>query len=634
MKRKTQFNQRPFFFLFSGLIITAFAVLVFLLILKSVYGRYEAADLYPNFDGLKNLIFGTNPDIAILNSEYTRNMLPAKNKFQDENIEIWKNFLDNLGERYEVLSDLDIENGHHSRYDLLVLPGSLSLSDQEIIQIKKFLQDGGSIYATGGTASYSSSGKWRGWELFSEVFGIRFAHEIGSEEKTKIHTLRGGQPLTSNIPAGFPLRVATWDRPIAVEVLDPRTRQLSFWYNYRLDEGLVREGIKQSTGIVYGNYGQGRFVWMGFEINSILGIKDDYIFFERLFNNSINWLLHGPIAYIKDWPNGYDAAAVISTSLVGNTSNIENLITILENENVPATFFIEPFIAKQSRSTVQRLSEHGEVAAMVDIGYIAADNQQANYLYNYETQLANLNSGLADLKGIINKEISGVLPYFGVYDENTIKAAINSGYKYLITDSLSDRSVPKIIIRGEDRIMSMTKTARDDYEIIRDKKLTLPEFQFYSYQEDIDRVLFERGLFFLKVHTEYQCKPENVNVIRAVIRDLKRKKFWITTAEQIHEWYKNKEYIELRTQRRGDRRVAITITNPGPALVNNLVVDVDLNTKAKRITIDTEIIGTKSARFKHIDGSQYLFLYINDLEPGESRTYYVDYDRLNDKPII
>jgi len=598
-----------------------------------VYGRYTTADLTPSIDGFKSLIFGTSPEIAILNSEYTHNMLPVKNNSLKENINTWKKFLDNLDQRYEILTDLDIERGDHFRYKLVVLPGSLSLSDREIIQLKKYLTNGGSIFATSGTASYSNNGKWRGWDFFSEVFGVRFAREISSEEKTKIHTLRGGLPLTSNIPTGFPLRVATWDKPIAVEVLDPRTTQLSFWYNYLLEEGLVREGIKQSAGIVYGNYGIGRFVWMGFEINSILGIEDDYIFFERLFNNSINWLTHGPIAYIRDWPQGFEAAAVISASITSNPSNIENLLTVLQNESIAGTFFIESFFARQNRILVKNISGFGEIAALVDVGYVDAVNGRANFLYDYQTQLANLNNSMQELEKITGKKINGVLPYFGLYDDNTIKSVIVSGFKYIITDSLTDRSVPKTIIRGEDRLMLITKTARDDYEIIRDNNLTLPEFQFFSYQEDIDRVLFERGLYMMKIHTDFQCRPENINVVRAVIRDLKRKKFWITTANEIQEWYKDKEYIEIRIQKRGNRRVEITVTNPGVNIINDLVVDIDLNEKAKRITIDTEIIGTKSAGFKHLDGSQFLFLQIDDLRPGESRTYYIDYDRVNDKPL-
>jgi len=87
----------------------------------------------------------------------------------------------------------------------------------------------------------------------------------------------------------------------------------------------------------------------------------------------------------------------------------------------------------------------------------------------------------------------------------------------------------------------ITKTARDDYEVIRDFGLTLPNYQLYTYQEDLDRILFEGGLYVFKMHTEYQAKPENIGVVRKIIKELKRKNFWITTASQISKWFERKE---------------------------------------------------------------------------------------------
>ena len=54
------------------------------------------------------------------------------------------------------------------------------------------------------------------------------------------------------------------------------------------------------------------------------------------------------------------------------------------------------------------------------------------------------------------------------------------------------------------------------------------EFQFYTYQEDIDRIAFEGGLFVFKVHPQYQCTEENIAVVEDVIRELKNKnKCWV-----------------------------------------------------------------------------------------------------------
>ena len=615
--------------LFSGIIVVGLALLVYLFVLKSVYGRFSTADMMPNFDVLKNFIFGSDTKVAILYSDYTKNMMPDGSSWLEDNVETWKKFLDNIELEYNIINDETIEKNLHNDYELIILPGSKSLSDREIINIKKFLIDGGSIFATSGTASYSDAGKWRGWDFFSEVFGVKYSKEIGNEDRTRIHTLRGGLPITANIPTGFPLRVATWDRPLAVEVLDPRTTQVSFWYNYRLEAGLVREGIKKSAGIAYGTYGKGRFVWMGFEINSIIGSQDDYIFFDRFFNNSINWLSFGPIAYIRDWPAGVDAAAVILPSLTKDAANITNLLPVLEQEKLQATFFVKPSQSANYKNLVKQVSRYGEIAPLVDVGYMNSVEDKYNKLDDYKNQLQNLKAAKNWIENITNKPVQGILPFYGLYDNNTINAVIESGYAYILTDSLTDRSVPKTVIRGENRIVSLTKTARDDYEIIRDFGLTSPEFQFYSYQEDLDRILFEGGLYLFKMHTEFQCKPENIPVIQNVIKELKQKKFWITTASEIQKWYEKKEYVEIRTKKSGKTRVTVTVTNPGKEIIDDLVLDIDLNDNAEKISIDTEIIGTKLAKFKHVVKSRFLNLQIDDLEPGESRTYYIDYDKVS-----
>ena len=618
-----------FFIIFSGLIILISAILIYYFILRGVYGRFDTSELIPQSNVLEDFLFGKKPEVGILYSKYTENTLPAGSTWLNDNISTWKKFLDNLNLKFEIISDQSIENGDHLKYRLLVLPGTKAMSEKEAMQIKKYLENGGSVFATGSIATYSDDGKWKGWEFFNQVFGMRFSHELKPDEYSKIHTICGSLPITANIPTGFPLKVATWDRPMAVEVLDPRTTQVSFWYNYRMDDGLVREEIKKSAGIAYGSYGTGRFMWMGFELNSIIGVQEDFVYFERLFNNSIKWLTYSPIAYVRDWPTGYDAAAVIMPVLTDDVDNIKNILPILKEEGISPTFFVDPIVAASNRQLIKQVSLYGEVGALVDIGYLSSINDRANKLNSYEEQLRKLNAAKSTIEKITSTNVLGILPYFGLFDQNTINAVINSGFKYILTDSLTDRSVPKTIIRGDRRIVSMTKTARDDYEVIRDFGLTLPEFQFYTYQEDLDRVLFEGGMYIFKVHTEYQCRSDYANVIRQVIKDLKKKKFWITTASEIQSWYEKRDYIEIRADRRGKTRVALKISNPGVDAINNLVVDLDLNDRAYNVSLGAELIGTKPASLKHSPGSSMIYLYVDDLKPGESRLYYLDYDKPN-----
>jgi len=623
-KKKGGINQG--LILLSGLVFLVGAVLTYFFILQGVYGSFDAKELIPDTNVIKGILNSNEPTVGVLYSQYTENMLPEGNTSLNDNITTWERFLDNSKSKYDIITDKTIELGQIAKYNLLVLPSSRSLSDKEISEIKKYIDGGGSIFATSGTASYSDDGKWRGWNFFTEVFGLNFKKEINNDKFTKLHTLRGNLPITANIPTGYPLRVATWDRPIAAEVMEPRTTQVSFWYNYKVDSGLVRENIRKSAGIASGTYGKGRFVWMGFEINSIVGAQDDYVYFDKLFNNSIKWLTYKPIAFAKDWPAGYDAAAMIAPVVNKDQYNIQNLLSVLKVKKVKATFFINSDIAKSNKELIRSLSRYGEIASLVDIGYLSSINDTINSLNDYDTQVQKLNNAKAVLKGITGEKVVGTIPYHGLFDQNTLRALINDGYNYVLTDSLTDRSVPKNIIIGGKRITTMTKTARDDYEVIRDFGLTQPEFQYYTYQEDVDRILFEGGMYVFKMHTEYQCDTSNIKVVGKVINELKKKNFWIATGDDIQKWYAEKSNVQIRTDQRGPKRIALTISNPGTFTVNNLVIQLEINAPASNIVLSTEIIGTKKATFDYDKISKVVYVYINDMKPNESRTYYLDYN--------
>jgi len=621
-QRKIGINQ--FLIVFSGLIIIVGGILTYFFVLRGVYGGFSISELVPDAGTVKEAISGSKVKIGILYSKYTENMLPEGSTWLNDNIATWKKFLDDANLKYDIVSDSTIELGHQYKYDLLILAGSKSLSDKEIMEIKKYVDKGGSIFATSGIASFSDNGNWRGWDFISEVFGLKFSKEIKNDTFTKIHTLRGGLSITAGIPTGYPLKVATWDRPISVEVMDPRTTQASFWYNYRLEDGLVRDNIKKSAGIVYGNYGQGRFVWMGFEINSVIGVQDDYIYFDRLFNNSIKWLTYKPIAFAKDWPVGYNAAAMIAPAITNSPENIKNLLNILKSEKVKATFFISPEQAESDKSLTKSLTKYGEVGSLVDIGYMNSINDTVNSLNDYNKQMHKLANAKATLEQITGDSVYGAYPLYGLFDRQTLKALIKDGYRYVITDSLTDRSVPNNIILGNDAITRITKTARDDYEIIRDFGLKQSDFQTYTYQEDLDRVLFEGGLYLFKMHTEYQCAPQNIGVVNNVIKDLKKKKFWIATGKEIQSWYAKKEHVEIWTGKRGPNRIVLTLSNPGKGTINNLVIQLNLNRTADKVTLSTEIIGTKKAQYDYDNKNNVVYIYINNLQNGESRTYYLD----------
>jgi hypothetical protein len=616
--------------LFIGLIIVLLSVGNFYFILRGIYGKILPNDLTPNFRLLPSLFTSQKQKVAILSSDYTKNLLPESSTWIEDNLRSWKKFVENSGYEHEIVIDNFIETNGLKEIDLLILPGTKSLSDKEIIKIKEYLENGGNILATGGTASFSNDGKWRGWNFFSEVFGIRFWREIKGEEISKVHTLRGGLPITANIPSGYKLKIAAWDRPIAVEVLDPRSIQVSYWYDYKYEQGLVREEIKKSAGIVYGEYGKGRFVWMGFEINSVIGSNDDHIYWERLIKNSLNWLSRNPITYVRDWPNSYNSAAIFLPYFGKDFSNKSALYDLIKKKQITPTFVVEhEAIVIENRNHLKSLSEYGEVIPAIAFGYPFSLSDTVKNLFDFKSQLQSVTETKNRLEELTGKKSLGVLPSFSLFDNNTLQVLIDNDLEFIIADSVNGNSLPKTLIWQNKKITALHKSTRDDYEVIINYGLFDPAFQFYTYQEDIDRIAFEGGLYIMKIHSAFQLQPQNFNVINNVIDDLRKKNFWFSDASGICKWFNIKNQVEVSAKKMGNRRVRLTISNSGDSNAKKIEVDTDLSEKVHNVVISAEIIGTKLPAFKKLNGGSLIRLTIDDLKPNESRIYYIDYESNN-----
>lgn len=610
----------------SGLVLLIAGILIFLLVVRNIYGKYEVGEIIPSKKNLEILYKEKQYKVAILYSKYTERMLDPGSTWLQDNVDTWKKFVSNAKYKYDIIYDRDIEVGNFMEYKILVLPGTKSLSDKQLIRIKKYIESGGSLFVTGGPATFSDEGKWRGWDFFTEIFGIKFNKEIKPEETFKIHTLRGNLPLTAGIPSGYTLKIATWDRPIYAEVLEPRTVQVSFWFDFRKEAGLVREQINRSAGIAYGSYGKGRFVWYGFEINSVLGVQKDFIYFERLFNNSLNWLTYNPTAYVKDWPSPYESAAVIFPTLGADIYSINNILPSIRRKTMPVTFFVSPEDAAENKALIKSLSKLGSIGTITDIGFISSPEDTVNSLFSKEIQEQTIMVTKDSLNKATGTDVKAIMPLYGYYDDNTVQVLTQNGFDFLVTDSLTDRSVPEVKIMDGKPLIIITKTARDDIDIIKNYGLTDPKFQQYTYEEDIDRVQFEGGLYVLKVHTEYQLQPQYVGVLEDILKYLKKKNIWVTSLEELKEWWLRRNVVEVRYETRSKRRIAVELNNPTDKITRDVVIEVHVNKKIKNVEVTADIINTKIPKYELKDEGQTIFFYLDKMEPHETRALLIDFD--------
>ena len=614
---------------FSGFVILIASLLVFLLIVKNVYGNFKLSEILPSEENICN--YSAEEKAALLYSTYTENMNDEGNTWVQDNLNTWMNFLKKFNIPYDVLTDIDIEKGKHFDYKLLVLAGAKSLSDREVVQIKKYADNGGSIFATGGVGTFSDEGKWKGWQFFSETFGMKFTKEISQEDETsKVHTLRGNLPITAGIPTGYALNIATWDRPIYSEIIEPRVEQVSYWFDYRREKGLVTEEIKKSAGIVFGNYGKGRFIWYGFEINSVIGTQKDHIYFGRLFQNCINWLTYQPTSFIKDWPAPYDAAAVFIPTFDNNFNNSSLLKKLISEYNYPATLFIDADLALRDTTNTKLLAKYARLNPIIDFGFNSSSVNNDSNLPDIDTQVYNLDTITDTLSKLLGKSINGVMSKDSRYNQKTLKAISLENLTYLVTDSLTDRSVPKKVIMGENSIYIITKTARDDKEVIGKYGLDNLDFQKYTYKEDIDRILFEGGLYVMKFHNEYQLKPEYISVIKDLVDYARSKNIWFTSITNLVEWWQKQSGIELRYETRSKRRISVEVSNHEEYTTDSFIVQIFLNKAVSKIKITADMIHTPIPDFEFDTTENVLYLYVNNLESDETRIFLVDFENIDE----
>lgn len=625
----------PIIFL-AGLVFIVGSLLTFFLIIKHVFGNYKLEEILPTKENLTMVSSKLDKKAAILYSKYTENMLPEGNTWVADNIDTWESFMKKVKMGYDIITDLDLELGDLKKYGLIILPGAKSVSDRQLIQIKHFLENGGSVFATSGTASFSDEGKWRGWEFFSEVFGLKFTKELEPDEYySKIHTLRGNLPITAQIPTGYTLNIATWDRPIYAEILDPRTIQVSYWFDFKSELGLVNEQINKSAGIAFGSYGKGRFVWFGFELNSVIGREDAlsdenyWTYFDRLFENCINWLNYMPTAFVRDWPEAYDAAAVLIVDANNNPSNLNNFNAILKNNQKKATFIVNEETAKKHASLINNLKSYGEISSYIDIGFMSSMNDTLNQLHSKKLQNYNINKTKKFFKKNYNYDLKSFLPAYGFFNNYTKQGSVKNNIDCIITDSLTDRTVPRLEIWDEKPLITISKTARDDNHIINKYGLVEPEYQRYTYIEDIDRILFGGGLYVCKLHSDIQLKPEYVSVVNDIINYAREKNMWLTSVEEIKKWWMSRGDLEFRYDIRSKRRLALEIFNPTNNPRNNFVVQIHINKQINQIQISSDIINTKIPKYSYNRDNQILYLYIDGLKAGETRNLLIDYENVS-----
>ena len=111
---------------------------------------------------------------------------------------------------YEMLGDTALQEKYLSKYSILAIGSSGCLSDDNVADIKKFAEDGGTVYLTTIAGMFDEMGTFRQAWPFQDVFGFGFSPEGSREKLSEVGGVAlPGQMIAYASPAdtGNPLHV-------------------------------------------------------------------------------------------------------------------------------------------------------------------------------------------------------------------------------------------------------------------------------------------------------------------------------------------------------------------------------------------------------------------------------------------
>lgn len=425
-------------------------------------------------------------------------------------------------------------------------------------------------------------------------------------EAVRNFTLRSQTPLTADIPAGYRMRVGTYDRPIMVAPTHVRTQMAGFWYDHTIEDKPLPDAAFNSAGLVYGTQGEGRFVYIGHELIA-MGAKDDKRLgldpedqqnLDHFFTNALNWLHHQPVASVGNFPFGYEAAASVMVGTNQDFSTLTEYGRIFQQENVAASYFLTPDLMKGNENWIKTLSKQGDVGIWIDrIQQAQEGNALLNQMLSEQAQqkLGFWYNGTANLT---------------TENYHTLQ---NTGFRYQIRPHLDRASMPKVLNTPFTNIVQIPKSGRSAEDAYLQGARDVSGLQAVFLQ-DAERTQLEGGVYPILLENKELASTQIAESIQNTIQQLKKKRFWLPSASVLAHWIQGRAGIRITSRKTSPERTVIHLSNDSDVTLDSVALYVYLekafNPNTQTISIRPETVQMKNI-WHYLTGEQKMIAIPN-----------------------
>ncbi|MBT7616458.1 MAG: hypothetical protein HN590_04150, partial [Calditrichaeota bacterium] len=524
-----------------------------------------------------------------------------------ELISNWEAFLDPSLFKIEIASDTALPDDL-GKFDIVILPGTLCLSDKSLSDIDEYISGGGGLLLTWGTGFRDEDGTWRGAAFIEKQLGIP-----PKKSRRKINQgfslrLRDGQPGTMSIDPGYKFNLTSSHTPLYLPKNDVSI-SAGYWADEEFNPNIMPEDKSQTAFVIHQSESGSRIAWFGCTLDKLEIDESNDKQVKLVFQELLGWLSGGSISSINPWPKGFNASMLIQANFFAEFSKIEHTQDIFDHLGVAATFNI---LSKTSTENVDAINSIN--TKRFEIGLLG-DKNAPFAGFDIDEQVIRLKNHI-DFFDDLHIKPSGFNPALNTYDRNTIEALYKLGIEYLFAADRSNPVVPFNFRENstDSEIILFPKNELDDLDIKYKLQVSGRDKMIEIMSSEAEKIWDLNGLYKFSFHSDITLSKDLEYIAKKIVKKAESKKhIWIATANDIATWRKQISELTVKSQLI-DKQIELQISNNGITSVKGCVLRVfpPRFIPAERMAASSL---SRSTTFDVID--DVFYMNVPELEPGE-----------------
>lgn len=543
--------------------------------------------------------------IGLVYSANTKNIIsPGQPSASDT----WELYFMKNKTAYKIITDDDLDDNDLDDVDLLIFPNVQVLNEDQLDNIKDFLNERKGIFILGKFGTHNDDGKARSSSYLKSLTGFE-AEEVSRDSKISfLHTLGGNSALTHNIESGSKLLISA--KPIPLAVSNPLV-PVDYLGEYLLTGNFIKEdekAIKHCAASI--ELREGKIVWLGFGLEQLIGGNSEKVIFDSFLINIFDWLGNQPIAYLNTWPKKYDAAAVFTAYIDPQYLNIDEFENSFKRLSVKGNFFLSYTSAALHPKILSALGLLGEINLTWD--------EYSFYQMAIQDKRDWLRQAFGLLKSSSGQSSFGLRVFGPIVTSENLKLIKESGFEYIYTNGINASLMPeKNVSNG---LFVITKENREAANVFKSSRYRSNlDLAASVFKSDYDRVKNHGGLYVLnflnqinKIDGSYEYQ-----FLSDLKRYLEKNNAWITTFSQVIDWLNIKREIRTSIYKEDEGRFTLQVYNNAPKNAEDVSIRISVPQSITDLQLGT---GIKNYTVTFDDAKKNFFLTLPLLRSKESLT--------------